>query len=57
MDIFVSFVSAYYDEDNVLVTNNRYIAVEYFKGWFLIDVVSVVPFNEILDDGSTDGET
>lgn len=26
LDILISFFSAYYDEDNILVTNNRYIA-------------------------------
>lgn len=26
IDIIISFFSAYYDEDNVLVTNNKYIA-------------------------------
>lgn len=40
-DILINFFSAYYDEDNVLVTNNIYIAKNYLKGWFLIDVLSV----------------
>lgn len=48
LDILVSFFSAYYDDDNVLVTNNRYIAIYYLKGWFLIDLVSVFPFNNVL---------
>ena len=49
LDILVSLLSAYYDEDNVLVTSNKYIAVEYLKGWFLIDVISVIPINDIID--------
>lgn len=27
IDIIVSFFSAYYDDDNILVTNNKYIAI------------------------------
>lgn len=48
LDIIVSSFSAYYDDDNVLVTNNRYIAINYLKGWCLIDLVSVFPFNDVL---------
>jgi hypothetical protein len=40
-DILVNFFSAYYDQDNVLVTNNLYIFKNYIKGWFWIDLVSV----------------
>ena len=32
IDIVVSFISAYYDEDNILVTNIKFIALNYIKG-------------------------
>lgn len=40
-DILVNLFSAFYDQDNVLVTNNAYIMKNYVKGWLFIDVVSV----------------
>lgn len=33
--------SAYYDLDNVLVTNNKYILLNYLKTWFIFDLCSV----------------
>jgi hypothetical protein len=57
IDVLISFFSAYYDDDNILVTNNKYIAMQYLKGWFIIDVVSLIPFNNILPSSSGDGET
>ncbi len=41
IDVIISFFSAYYDDDNVLVTNNKYIAIQYLKSWFLIDIISM----------------
>ena len=40
-DILVNLFSAFYDQDNVLVTNNAYIMKNYLKGWLFIDVLSV----------------
>ncbi|KRW98530.1 Cyclic nucleotide-binding protein [Pseudocohnilembus persalinus] len=48
LDIILSFFSAYYDNDNILVTSNKYIATQYLKTWFLIDFISVIPFSDIL---------
>ena len=40
VDIFVNFVSAYYDENHNLITDNKEIAKKYLKGWFLIDLLA-----------------
>jgi hypothetical protein len=58
LDIIVSFFSAYHDEDNVLVTNHKYIVSQYLQTWFAIDVLSVFPFNEVLSSSvpPADGE-
>ncbi|CAD8202098.1 unnamed protein product [Paramecium pentaurelia] len=46
-DIVINFFTAYQDADNVLVTNNKYIVMNYLKSWFLLDVASVIPFDQI----------
>jgi hypothetical protein len=46
VDILVSFVTAYYKE-GVLVDANRAIALNYLLKWFLLDLVTVVPFDLI----------
>ena len=45
--VIVIFNTAYYDDDFKLHDESREIAVNYFKGWFLIDFVSVFPFEYI----------
>ncbi len=39
-DILVNFLSAYYDEDNSIVTDSCAIAKKYLKTWFLIDLLA-----------------
>lgn len=41
VDIVVNCVTAYQDMDNVLVTNNKYILINYLKTWFILDLASV----------------
>ena len=48
IDIVVTFFSAYRDEENELVTNNRYIAWQYFTGWFILDLLTLIPINNII---------
>lgn len=43
LDIFVNFVSAYYDEKNILITEKKHIYKHYIKGWFIIDALSIIP--------------
>lgn len=45
-DMFVIFNSAFYDEESYKMTENRNeIACAYLKGWFIIDLVSILPFD------------
>ncbi len=43
IDMILSFISAYYNRKEVLVLNRRRIACKYLKGWFLIDLISILP--------------
>jgi hypothetical protein len=47
-DVFMSFRTAYWAPNGVLVTKWRPIALQYLKGWFLIDAVSSFPLNYII---------
>lgn len=49
IDIIVSFSSAFYDEDFKIIDNRCIIAKEYFRGWFLIDLLSIFPFTPIAE--------
>lgn len=43
VDMILIFNSAYYDEDFIMNDNRCVIAVNYFKGWFLIDLLAIFP--------------
>ena len=49
IDILVTFNSSYYDKEMKLVINRKTIVMNYLKTWFLIDVVSSIPFQLFLD--------
>lgn len=49
MDIVLSFRTAYHSvEDDALMISLPHIAKNYLKGWFPIDLISTVPFDEIV---------
>jgi len=48
IDIVITFFIAYEDKEDNLVMNKKKIAINYLTGWFLIDVVSIFPFELIL---------
>jgi hypothetical protein len=45
IDLIISFMSAYYKENDKLIDNHRDIAINYLTGWFLIDFVAILPIN------------
>lgn len=49
IDIFVCFNTAFFNEDQVLIDNRKKIAIQYMQGWFLIDILSIMPFDIILE--------
>ena len=49
IDIIVTFFTAYFDEIKLtLITDKKVIAKGYLKFWFWLDLVSIVPFDQIL---------
>ncbi|GFH17913.1 cyclic nucleotide-binding domain-containing protein [Haematococcus lacustris] len=51
LDILLNFRTAYLDSVGNLVSDRRRIARHYMRSWFVLDLVSVVPF-DILTEGA-----
>lgn len=49
IDIVVVFFSAFYDEDFYLIDNLKDIARHYIFGWFMLDVLAIIPFDMFYD--------
>lgn len=48
-DIILSFFTAYYDFDEQLITEIELIAVHYLHTWFVLDFITGIPLNSLLD--------
>ena len=48
VDVFVSCFSAYFDEEDNIVTDLRKIIKNYASGWMSFDVFACIPFPWIL---------
>jgi len=59
VDICLNFVTGFYDENELLITDQKAIAVNYVKSWFVIDVASTIPIDLfvtlILGSGASTG--
>jgi len=45
VDMFFNFFLPYQDEEGTWVNNHRKVILKYVKGWFLIDIISILPFD------------
>lgn len=48
IDIILTFNSAYYNDNFILIDDRKTITRDYIKSWFLIDLIAIVPFDKIL---------
>ena len=49
LDMVFSFFTSYTDDlTNIEVIDHKRIAKHYFKGWFIVDFMSVIPLDYIL---------
>ena len=53
IDIVLTFCSAYYDGQDVLIDSHRTIVCKYLKFWFYTDLISVIPIELIVDHAAT----
>ncbi|CAL8289751.1 unnamed protein product [Lota lota] len=56
VDILINFRTTYVNVNEEVVSHPARIAIHYFKGWFLIDMVAAIPF-DLLIFGSGSDET
>ncbi|XP_041858169.1 potassium voltage-gated channel subfamily H member 7-like [Melanotaenia boesemani] len=56
IDILINFRTTYVNQNEEVVSHPGKIAIHYFKGWFLIDMVAAIPF-DLLIFGSGSDET
>ena len=52
VDIILNFFQAYLDQDFTLIDDKKDIAVHYLSSWFIVDVFSVIPFDEFIESGN-----
>uniref|UniRef100_A0A915I0L0 Ion transport domain-containing protein n=1 Tax=Romanomermis culicivorax TaxID=13658 RepID=A0A915I0L0_ROMCU len=57
VDIIINFRTTYVNENDEVVSHPGKIAIHYFKGWFLIDVVAAIPFDLLLFSSQPDETT
>ncbi|XP_055084247.1 potassium voltage-gated channel subfamily H member 6-like [Periophthalmus magnuspinnatus] len=64
VDIVINFRTTYVNSNDEVVSQSARIAVHYFKGWFLIDMVAAIPFDLLIyrsgeqeARGGAEGET
>jgi Ion transport protein len=57
IDILINFRTTYVNKNDEVVSHPAKIAIHYFKGWFLIDVVAAIPFDLLLFGSDTDEVT
>ena len=48
IDILINFRTTYVNKNDEVISQPSRIAVHYFKGWFLIDVVAAIPFDLLM---------
>ena len=51
IDLVLNFFSAYHDEELNLIDGRKEIALHYLKGWFLIDLISILPISFLTKSG------
>ena len=45
IDILINFRTTYISENDEVISAPSKIAVHYFRGWFIIDLVAAIPFD------------
>lgn len=54
IDILINFRTTFVNSNDEVVSHPAKIAVHYFRGWFLIDLVAAIPFDLLLYGSETD---
>uniref|UniRef100_A0A671SLQ4 Potassium voltage-gated channel subfamily H member 7 n=1 Tax=Sinocyclocheilus anshuiensis TaxID=1608454 RepID=A0A671SLQ4_9TELE len=57
IDILINFRTTYVNLNEEVVSHPGKIAIHYFKGWFLIDIVAAIPFDLLIFGSGSDDTT
>ncbi|XP_016849987.2 LOW QUALITY PROTEIN: potassium voltage-gated channel subfamily H member 6 [Anolis carolinensis] len=57
VDIIINFRTTYVNINDEVVSHPAKIAIHYFKGWFLIDMVAAIPFDLLIFRNGSDETT
>ncbi|KAM6238791.1 voltage-gated inwardly rectifying potassium channel KCNH6 isoform 2-T2 [Porphyrio hochstetteri] len=57
VDIVINFRTTYVNVNDEVVSHPAKIAIHYFKGWFLIDMVAAIPFDLLIFRSGSDETT
>ena len=49
VDLLLNFFFAYYDDNDDIVDGRKRIAMDYIRGWFLIDLLTILPISQIMN--------
>lgn len=55
IDIIVQFNSAYYTQFMDIIDDRKEIIINYLKGWFVLDLLAIIPFDIIMEGTSVNG--
>ena len=48
IDMIILFNTAYYNDEYQIVEDRTSICCEYLKGWFTIDLLAIIPFDDLM---------
>lgn len=54
IDIFINFRTTFVDSNDEVVSDPCRVAVNYMKGWFIVDLLAAIPFELLIMIGNTD---
>lgn len=54
IDIFINFRTTFVDSNDEVVSDPCRVAVNYMKGWFVVDLLAAIPFELLIMIGNTD---
>lgn len=52
IDVIIIFNTAFYDSEFNLIDNYPEIACTYIRGWLLLDLIAIIPFNYLIQESS-----
>lgn len=54
IDIFINFRTTFVDANDFVVSDPCLVAINYMKGWFVVDLLAAIPFELLIMIGNTD---